>query len=76
MNVRIQLIAAGIRLLADNTSLINRPVGFESLLEEIFETDPYDIRLARKIDAELSRAVAFARRTKTNHDFKKIVQNV
>lgn len=76
MNVKRELIALGIRLLADKTSLVRKPDSFELLLNSMFGTETYDQQLARKIEADLDRGVEAAKRFNTDRQFKKITKNI
>jgi TPP-dependent pyruvate/acetoin dehydrogenase alpha subunit len=75
MNIKRELIALGIRLLADKTTLVRKPDPFESMLNSLFNTETYDQQLARQIESESERAVEAAKRFKTNVKFKKITKN-
>ena len=73
---RIDLIAAAVRLVADNTNLIRKPDTFEGFVTELFGGETYDRRMARNIEEESARAIAAVRRIRTNRKFKKIVEHV
>lgn len=76
MNVKRELIALGIRLLADKTALVRKPDSFETMLNSLFNTETYDQQLARKIESDLDRGVEAAKRFNTNRQFKKITKNI
>lgn len=75
MNIKRELIALGVRLLADKTSLVRKPDSFELMLNSFFNTETYDQQLARKIESDLDRATDATKRAITNRKFKKITQN-
>lgn len=75
MNIKRELIALAVRLLADKTSLVRKPDQFETFLGSMFGTETYDQQLARKIEADAEKAVEAAKRGITNHRFKKITKN-
>lgn len=76
MNIKRELIALGIRLLADKTSLVRQPDSFETMLNSLFNVETYDQQLARKIEADLDRATDATKRAITNHKFKSITKNI
>lgn len=76
MNVKRELIALAVRLVADKTSLVRKPDSFEILLNSFFNTETYDQQLARKIEADLDKATDAVKRANTNRKFKKITQNL
>lgn len=76
MTIKRELIALGVRLLADKTSLVRKPDSFELLLNSFFNTETYDQQLARKIEEDLDRASHATKRAITNHKFKKITKNI
>lgn len=76
MNVKRELIALAIRVLADHTTLVRKPDSFETMLNSMFNVETYDQQLARKVEAESERAIEAAKRFNTNRRFKKIVQNI
>lgn len=76
MKFRRDLIAFAVRVLANETSLVQKPTAFESFLNDIFEIESYDQRMARNVEVELDRAAATVKRVKINREFKKITKNV
>jgi hypothetical protein len=75
MNIKREIIALGIRLLADKTSLVQKPDSFTLLLNSMFGGETYDQQLARKIETDLDKAVDVTKRKITEHKFKKIIKN-
>lgn len=75
MNVKRELIAALVRVLADNTTLIRKPSDFEAFLSTMFGEETYDQRIARQIEEESARVLEAAKRVNTRRKFNKIVKN-
>ena len=75
MTIRREMIALGIRVLADRTSLVRKPDSFELFLNSMFNTETYDQQLAREVESELDRGVKAVKRFNTNRKFKKITQD-
>ena len=75
MNIKREIIALAIRVLAENTSIVRKPDSFEIMLNSLFNTETYDQQLARKIEADLDKATAAVKRANTNRKFKKITQD-
>jgi len=75
MNIKTEIVALAVRLLADKTNLIHKPDTFELFLNSLMGVESYDRRLASEIIAESDRAVAAVKRKNTDRKFKKIVQN-
>ena len=76
-NIRIQLIAAGVRILSDKTTLIRKPDPITELFGGLFgPAKTYDMRIAKDIDAELTRAIAATKRFNTKQKFNKIVNHI
>lgn len=75
MNVKRELIALAVRVLADKTSLVRKPDSFELFLNSMFGGETYDQQLARQIEADLDKATAAVKRANTNRKFKKITQD-
>jgi len=76
MNIKRELIALAVRVLADNTNLVRKPEPFEELITNLFGGETYDQRTARVIDEESAKALEAAKRFNTNRKFKKITKNV
>lgn len=76
MSAKTEIIAMVVRIVANKTSLINKPDAFESFLTTIFGEDTYDVRIAKNIEAEASRLIETAKQIKTDRQFKKIVEHV
>lgn len=76
MNVKRELIAAAVRLLADNTNLVRKPDSFESWFNTFLGLETYDRQIATNVEVELDRAVHAAKRFHTNHQFKKIIKHI
>lgn len=76
MSMKTELIALGIRLVADRTTLICKPDAFEIFISDLFGLETYDRRLARSIEAEVDRGVNAAKRMNVNRKFKKIIQHI
>ncbi len=72
MNIKHEVIALAIRLVADKTNLIRKPDSIEVLITQLFGGETYDRRLARSISEETERAVEATKRFRTNRKFKKI----
>lgn len=73
---RLELIALVVRVLANETTLIHKPTGFEVFIDELFNDESYDRRIARNVEAELVRASEATKRMKTNRKFQKIIQHI
>ena len=58
MNLRQELIALGVRVIAERTRLIQKPDDFSSFLTYLINGETYDKTLARNIEAEAARAAA------------------
>lgn len=76
MSITTDIIAFGVRIVAQNTSLIRQPSSFESFIDSIVENETYDYRIARRIENETARVVNSVKRVNTDRKFKKIVENV
>lgn len=76
MNIRRELIALAIRILAEKTTLVRKPDAYESIINGLFGCETYDQRIAHGIDVELDRATEAVKRVNTNRKFKKITANV
>lgn len=72
MNIKHEVLAFAVRLVAENTNLIHRPTGFESLITDIFGEESYDHRMARNLEVETQRAADAIQRVRTSRQFKKI----
>lgn len=75
MNIKRELIALGVRLLAEKTDLVRKPDSFEHVLNTMFRQPSYDQLLAYKIERDLDNVVDATKRFNTNRKFKKITQN-
>ena len=75
MNIKREIIALAVRILADKTTVVRKPEPFEAFLTEIFGGESYDQQIARNVEVELDRAVQTAKRVKTDREFKKITQD-
>ena len=75
MNIKRELIALGIRMASNKTSLIGKPDPFDHFMSALFGTETREDRLARTIDEETDRAAEAAKRAVTNFKFKKITKN-
>jgi hypothetical protein len=76
MNMKRELIALAIRILANETTIVRKPEPFEAFVNSLFgETESYDQRMARNIEVELDRATETVKRIKTDRKFKKIVRD-
>lgn len=76
MNLKRELIALGVRILADKSNLVRKPDSFEHWLNTtLFGMPSYDQLLAYKIEKDLDNVVDATRRFNTNRKFKKITQN-
>ena len=76
MSLKTDIIAFGVRLVADNTSLINKPSGIQTFVDTLIDGETYDYRIAHKIENEAARVINAAKRANTTRKFKKIVENV
>jgi hypothetical protein len=75
MNMKRELIALAVRILADKTTIVRKPDPFEAIINSLFgETESYDQRLARDVEVELTRVTETVKRLKTDRKFKKIVR--
>lgn len=74
MTIKTELIALGVRLLADKTTLIRKPTGFESFVDELVYGESYDARIARNLEGELDRAVAATKQMTSRRRFRKTRQ--
>lgn len=75
MNVKRELIALAVRVLADNSNVVRKPEPFEAFLTDIFGLESYDQRAARVIDEESAKALEAVKRARTNSKFKKIMKH-
>lgn len=75
MNVKRELIALAVRVLADNTNVVRKPDAFENLLNDLFGLETFDQRAARIIDEESAKALEAVKRARTNSKFKKIMKH-
>lgn len=76
MNIKRELIAAVVRVLADKSILIHKPDSFTQLIDTFMGAESYDQRIARDVEAEAARALSAAKRFHTNHQFKKITKHL
>jgi hypothetical protein len=76
MNAKREIIAAVVRIIANETNLIRKPTAFEAMLSEFFGEETYDRQIARTIEEESKRVVDAAKRVRTNRKFKKITSNM
>jgi hypothetical protein len=76
MNVKRELIALAVRVIANETNLIRKPSDFEAMLYSFFGEPSYDQKIAATIEEEADRMLDAAKRINTNRKFKKIVKNV
>jgi hypothetical protein len=76
MNVKREIIALTVRILANNTTVVRKPDSWECILDGLFGHESYDQRMARDIEVELDRATEAVKRVNLNRKFKKIVRNV
>lgn len=70
-----EIVAFGVRLVADKTTLVRKPDTFETVIDAFTGADTYDVRIAKQIVAETARAAGFVARIATDRKFKKITQN-
>lgn len=75
MNIKHEIIALGVRVLAE-TGIIRKPAPFEELLNTMFGGESYDQRMAREIETAAAKIRDNAQRVNTNRKFKKITENV
>lgn len=76
MNAKRELIAAVVRVLANNTRLIQKPSDFENFLSTFLGQETYDYRIAAAIEEESERVLEAAKRINTRRKFKKIVKDI
>lgn len=77
MNIRTELLAVGVRLLAEHTTLVRKPTGFEAAFDSFLnDGETYDRRMAKNLDGELQRGVDAIKRANINRKFKKITTMV
>lgn len=75
MNIKTEIVALAVRVLAEN-GIIRKPDTFETFLTEIFGGESYDHRMANEIVASTDKAVTAAKRIKPIRRFKKNPENV
>jgi|1185.fasta_scaffold1386719_2 hypothetical protein len=75
MNMKRELIALVIRIIANETTIVRKPTPFEALFTDLIGEESYDQRAARNIEVELDRATETVKRIKTDRKFKKIVRD-
>ncbi len=76
VNIRRELIALAVRVLANETTLVRKPELFEVWLNDLLGFESYDQQMARNIEVELDRVTATIKRVKVDREFKKITKNV
>ncbi len=76
MNIKREILALGVRLLADKTSLVHKPDPFTATINSFLGLESYDQQIARKLEVEAGRAVEAAKTAKTNYTFKKLTKNI
>ena len=75
MNVKRELIALAVRLVADKSNLVRKPDSFEHFVNTMFGAPSYDQLLAYKIEKDLDNVIDATKRFNTDRKFKKITQN-
>lgn len=70
MNIKTEIVALAVRVLAEN-GIIRKPDTFSELFSEILTGQSYDKRMADEIVASTDKAVVAAKRIKTALPFKK-----
>jgi hypothetical protein len=76
MNIKSAAIAAVVRLLADNTTLIRKETPAENFFGSLFGFESPEQRVAREAEVIVDKTVDAVKRARTNRKFKKIVENV
>jgi len=76
MKIKTELIALGIRLLAENTSLIRKPEGLEAALLQLFNGDSYDKQMARNVERELDKVTDAAKKIHQNRSSVKKITDL
>lgn len=76
MNVKRELIALVVRVIANETNLIRKPSDFEAMLYSFLGEPSYDQKIAAAVEEEADRVLEAAKRIHTNHKFKKIVKDI
>lgn len=76
MNIKREILAGIVRVLAENTNLIRKPSDFEERLNTMFGGESYDRRIAADLETELDKVTDAAKRFNTNRKFKKITQHI
>lgn len=76
MNIKHEVIALGVRVLAQHTTLIRKPSDIEELMSNIFGGETYDSRIATQVELESERVLEAAKRINNRRKFNKIVKNV
>lgn len=76
MNVKRTLVTAVVRMLSENTSLIQKPDAFSEFLTVVFDGKTHEQQVAEKFEVELDRVLAGAKSLKTRHAFNKITKNI
>lgn len=75
MNIKRELIALAVRIVANNTTLVRQPQPFESFLNQMFGEESYDQQVAQNIEVELDRAARAVKTARRHLVFKKIAKN-
>lgn len=61
MSFKTEIVAIGVRYLAENTNLVRKPDAFEELISNIFTGETYDQRVARELVGKTDEVVSIAK---------------
>ena len=76
MNIKRELIAAAVRILAENTTLVRKPDSIEMWFDTFLGNESYDRRIAKNLEVEAARAAEVVKRCHTNIKFKRIISKI
>jgi hypothetical protein len=72
MTLKTEIVALAVRVLAEN-GIIRKPDPIEGFITAIIGGETYDRRIASNVVASTDKAVAAAKRIKTNRESKKTI---
>lgn len=76
MNIKSQLIALAVSILADRTEIVRKTEPVEGFFYALMCVETPEQTLTRTIEETLNEVTGTVKRIKTDREFKKIIQNV
>jgi hypothetical protein len=76
MNVKREILALAVRILAEKTNLIQKPDPSTEFFNTIFGAGTYDQRMAENLEVGIDKTTELVKRARLNREFNKIVRNV